>query len=235
MVGWSKRGKRVARPLTLHSKHLSMSTEQIDSSIKLIHRSPTPSTPLALCRNGESIYLRSINLNNNNNSDQSPIAAHLSVLVEQDPYPGFTMDGRQMIWVSFLFHLFIISFYCAILMNSESIDSSRIMGRILVYSKNWNKRESFNRSSPFSLCFPPLQFLPLLTRPISSNRVGRTIKQGFVTFPLCVVLLTDKEILQTCTFCERVERVDEVERFKRCGKCKRRFYVSLHVSLPYSS
>ncbi|GAA5853607.1 hypothetical protein JCM5353_004262 [Sporobolomyces roseus] len=152
-----------------------MSTKQSDSSIKLIYRSITPSTPLALCRNGESIYLRSINLNNNN-SDQSPIAAHLSVLVEQDPYPGFTMDGRQMIWLK-------------------------------DYGENTGLLEELEQA-----------------RIVQS--VGRTIKQGFVTFPLCIVLLNDKQILQTCTFCERVEGVNEVERFKRCGKCKRRFYCS---------
>jgi len=80
-----------------------------------------------------------------------------------------------------------------------------------------------------SFVFPFFPFLcpPSLANPlVYIHRVGRTIKQGFVTFPLCIVLLSEKEMLQTCTYCERVEQVDEVERFKRCGKCKRRYYVS---------
>jgi len=90
--------------LTLDCDSHKMTTVHSDNSVRLFYRSTSPSTPLALCRNGESIHLRSINNDKTStliNSDQSPIVAHVSVVVEQDPYPGFTMDGRQMIWVSF--------------------------------------------------------------------------------------------------------------------------------------
>ncbi|GAA5924533.1 zinc finger MYND domain-containing protein [Sporobolomyces koalae] len=57
--------------------------------------------------------------------------------------------------------------------------------------------------------------------------VGRTIKQGFVTLPLCIVLLDDRETMHSCQCCKRTEALGALDqRFKRCAKCRRRYYCS---------
>ncbi|GAA6021949.1 hypothetical protein JCM11491_000303 [Sporobolomyces phaffii] len=152
-----------------------MSADPSRAGIKLLHRTADPSTPLALCRDGEALTLvRSSN--NSPSSDQSTTLATVSIVVDQDPYPGFTMSGQQMIWV-----------------------------------KNYGENQGL---------------LGELEEARFVQSVGRTIKQGFVTFPLCIILLSEKEIVQICAKCRRVETFDQVERFKRCGKCKRRYYCS---------
>ncbi|GAA5870691.1 hypothetical protein JCM16303_001558 [Sporobolomyces ruberrimus] len=158
-----------------------MSLTVSPNGIKVLTRSNDPSTPLALCRNGESFSLiRSSNTDNPSPEstpptiDSSIVAATVSVVVGEDPYPGFTMSGQQMIWV-----------------------------------KNYGENEGL---------------LEGLEKARFLQSVGRTIKQGFVTLPLCIVLLSEKEMVQTCTKCHKVETLDQVTRFKRCGKCKRRYY-----------
>ncbi|GAA5959131.1 hypothetical protein JCM3765_006351 [Sporobolomyces pararoseus] len=171
-----------------------MSTSTLSSEIKLFYRTSDPSTPLALCRSGESLHLRRISFKNQlplSDTDSSPVVATVSVVVEQDPFPGFTMDGKQMIWV-----------------------------------KNYGENSGL---------------LQELENARFVQSVGRTIKQGFISFPLCILLLSEKEILQTCEFknCRTVEgegggggQDDQGVRFKRCGKCKRRYY---HQSLDWSN
>ncbi|GAA5895170.1 zinc finger MYND domain-containing protein [Sporobolomyces salmoneus] len=158
-----------------------MSTTELVNGVRVLYRSTDPSTPLALCRKGESFSLNKLT-SSTSTSDSSPVMANVSAMVDEDPFPGFTMDGRQMIWVK-------------------------------NYGENAGLLEELERA----------RFV---------QSVGRTIKQGFVTFPLCIVLLSEKEMLQTCAKCEKVETFDvaqkevERERFKRCGKCKRRYYCS---------
>ncbi|GAA5832205.1 hypothetical protein JCM3766R1_002334 [Sporobolomyces carnicolor] len=136
-------------------------------------RSHAPTELVALCRNGEQFSLRRQSLNT---TESSTHVATVSAMVDQDPFPGFTMAGNDMIWVK-------------------------------DYGENAGLLEELERA----------RFV---------QSVGRTIKQGFVAFPLCVVLLAEKEMLQTCAKCEAVERLDAVERYKRCGRCKRRYYCS---------
>ncbi|GAA5985620.1 hypothetical protein JCM5350_004111 [Sporobolomyces pararoseus] len=169
-----------------------MSANTLANGIKYFFRSSDLSTPVALCRSGESLYLRRISLSSSDsdqtlsNPDSSPTVATVSVIVEQDPFPGFTMDGKQMIWV-----------------------------------KNYGENSGL---------------LEELETARFVQSVGRTIKQGFIQFPLCILLLSDKEILQTCEYkdCKTVEGTsgEKEERFKRCGKCKRRYY---HQSLDWSN
>ncbi|GAA6062586.1 hypothetical protein JCM10212_004181 [Sporobolomyces blumeae] len=149
------------------------------NGVRLVHRASTG--PLALCRSGESFSLRSASLNPRSTScdsvDEGPYMVDVSVVVDQDPYPGFTAgQGNQMIWL-----------------------------------KNYGENKDL---------------LSELEQAGFVQSVGRTIKQGFVSLPLCVVLLDEREILQTCASCRRVESIETVERFKRCAKCKRRYYCS---------
>lgn len=117
------------------------------------------------------------------------------------------------------------------------------MARMPGCSKSSNAPDSFNREGAgVSSSVQTLRSLGLSLTDrhgmVFASRVGRTIKQGFVAFPLCVVLLAEKEMLQTCAKCEAVERLDAVERYKRCGRCKRRYYVSIWQrpwSIPYPS
>ncbi|KAK4696089.1 hypothetical protein P7C70_g8431, partial [Phenoliferia sp. Uapishka_3] len=52
-----------------------------------------PGATVALARQGASFALF------NTDPDDSPVYAVISVLVTEDPFPGFSMDGHEMIWM----------------------------------------------------------------------------------------------------------------------------------------
>ncbi|KAL8292975.1 hypothetical protein RQP46_000669 [Phenoliferia psychrophenolica] len=69
------------------------------ASIRTLTLAPSPIDPtapgptVALARQGTSIILL------NTDPEESPVWAVLSVLVSEDPFPGYTMDGHEMIWM----------------------------------------------------------------------------------------------------------------------------------------
>lgn len=155
----------------------------------------------------------------------------LSVLVSQDPFPGMSMAGNQMIWVSKqspppppslpLAHT-------AVERSLLRIRRSRTTRRIRPSSRNSNELAS-SGCTP-SLSFWVLESLPGLRSRICSSResrVGSEIKQGFVKLPLAEVTLHESEMLQQCAMptCGKWETTETMPRFRRCSKCKRRYYV----------
>ena len=74
-----------------------MTDQPRSSTIRTLALAPSdPTTPgpvVALARQGMSIILL------NTDPEDSPVWAVLSVLVSEDPFPGQTMDGHEMIWV----------------------------------------------------------------------------------------------------------------------------------------
>ncbi|GAA6041304.1 hypothetical protein JCM8097_001329 [Rhodosporidiobolus ruineniae] len=56
-----------------------------------------PSPPVALARKDDQYCL--VWANEHDRAERGAWATDLSVLAEADPFPGFSMDGRQTIWV----------------------------------------------------------------------------------------------------------------------------------------
>lgn len=74
-----------------------MSPDRESNGVRTMARSHAPTELVALCRNGEQFSLRRQSLNT---TESSTHVATVSAMVDQDPFPGFTMAGNDMIWVS---------------------------------------------------------------------------------------------------------------------------------------
>lgn len=73
-----------------------------------------------------------------------------------------------------------------------------------------------------------------LTSHIFNHSSGRTMKQGFVTYPLCEIRLEESEIARQCASCHNNERVGD-SRYMRCSTCKKVYYCSSEVRQSTSS
>lgn len=209
-------------------------TETIENGVKTVRLTWTVDTDsgadrprIALGRTADALVLVAADKQDREERFDEAYLSSLSVLVSQDPYPGFTMSGKQMIWVS---HSPALSDACVRQMGSFGLaDRSRTIRRTRESCRNSKGRassdcEPVHRSRFLSVALARPDFKCPLRPPHS---VGSKIKQGLVELPLAEVTLDDTEMIQQCAKCGQWETSDTSPRYKRCSKCKRRYYVGV--------
>lgn len=99
-----------------------------------------PGPTVALARQGSSVALL------NTDPEDSPIWAMLSVLVSEDPFPGQTMDGHEMIWVR------AVALACGARAGADRV---LLLLQMKTYSENAGLFEQLERAGWIRECVAP--------------------------------------------------------------------------------